>query len=154
MSNKRMLIICYPGVGAYCPPLITIEDMGYELEVEYLPSNKKIAEARTFSALAKLCPNLLEYRLEGFDVVIVLVCEPFGVLGVSPFMIPKGIVDELKEKIRQAEVEKSASIRLVGINNLLPDQYLPLHKEIFDGLFIGRDWDSSTFREFLEGSNT
>ncbi len=149
MSNKQLLVIYYETAGR-CFLLEVIKTIGYEMVEECLNSyDRKIIEAQTFSDLEKAHPNLLQHKLVNFDIIVILVCGSIG--ESNNLIIPKGIVNELKVKIQQAETKKLKPIRLVGISNFLPDEHLATQKDLFDGLFVGSDWDPETFQKFLEG---
>src|SRR5262245_59319241 len=96
MTAKRVLVIGYFGPIANCFLLAVIKHTGHEMIVEYV-TPPEVLTAKTFSDLAKLNPHLLDHNLADFDIVVVLVCGPAGF--PEDFIIPIGVVDELKEMI-------------------------------------------------------
>jgi hypothetical protein len=93
-------------------------------------------EIATFSDMGERYPHLFPVdKLVNFDIVAIVVDEQR--LEVGPFIISKEFVQELKERVKLAEVKKGASIRVVGMNFNLSGEKLQEQKDLFDGLFLG-----------------
>jgi hypothetical protein len=144
IQNEKLLILCFLGPVSLCILEDYISDIWQNVTIERIrvPIPNSV---QTFSDLVELHPKLRKHRLTDFDIIAMIVCDAYNHQFVEHFLIPQGVLAELKTLIKAAEQEKGLPIRLVGGNLTLLGDKLEQQRKLFDGLFIGHDsWESGS----------